>query len=247
VALQKSFLDAFLRGIDDRNWLKGPNAPNGVPAINLTLRKGDPGFNTFEAEKMFPRRTEVEWPIARTQYTKYYLGADELIKPQQRAEKRKFEYKGLVGEPLHFWTEAFTEETEITGHIVANLVFSIDMDDDFKVPKDMDIFLTIRHFNPEGKEIIYTGTWLTHESKNQILITYDQVQLAILPPWSKAGFGLRSGQEMELILWINIISHIDLSQEKRSNIRTRDGPSRLWSNSGRPTSSFRQEINSFLR
>jgi predicted acyl esterase len=69
VELQRSFLDAFLKGDDKSGW----SVPGKLPPVDIVLRQGNPGFNNAEKEKAFPRRTEQEWPIARTQYTNYYL------------------------------------------------------------------------------------------------------------------------------------------------------------------------------
>jgi predicted acyl esterase len=72
VELQRSFLDAFLKGEDRTGW----SVPGKLPPVDIVLRKGNPGFNNAEKEKAFPRRTENEWPIARTKYTDYYLTPD---------------------------------------------------------------------------------------------------------------------------------------------------------------------------
>ncbi|ETI20136.1 hypothetical protein G647_08170 [Cladophialophora carrionii CBS 160.54] len=50
------------------------------------------------------------------------------------------------------------DETEFTGHIVAHLNVSVSAVDPNITPSDIDLFLTVRHLNPEGKEILYTGT-----------------------------------------------------------------------------------------
>jgi predicted acyl esterase len=72
VELQRSFLDAFLKGEDRTGW----SVPGKLPPVDIVLRKGNLGFNNAEKEKTFPRRTENEWPIARTKYTDYYLTPD---------------------------------------------------------------------------------------------------------------------------------------------------------------------------
>jgi hypothetical protein len=75
VELQRSFLDAFLKGHDRVGW----SVPGKVPPVDLVLRTGNPGFNNAAKEKAFPRRVETEWPIARTKYTDYYLTPNGLI------------------------------------------------------------------------------------------------------------------------------------------------------------------------
>lgn len=70
VEVQRSFLDAFLKGKDDRGW----TVPGKVPAVDLVLRHGAPKYNCAEDElKTFPRRSENEWPIERTRYQKFHL------------------------------------------------------------------------------------------------------------------------------------------------------------------------------
>ena len=76
VDMQRSFLDAFLKGQDSLGWsMRGKLSP-----VELVLREGSPGYNDAEAErKRFPRRVEDEWPIARTSYRKLHLTGDALL------------------------------------------------------------------------------------------------------------------------------------------------------------------------
>ncbi|KAM5511611.1 x-pro dipeptidyl-peptidase (s15 family) protein [Fusarium oxysporum f. sp. phaseoli] len=158
VAVQKSFLDAFLKGQDDEGWSTGK-----VPSVSLRLRKGDVGFNNPQGEKTFPIRTENEWPIKRTQYTRYYLDSDSGLAPSSPASKKNavVSYKalGLIKNPqlVQFITAAFETETEITGHIVAHLNVSVEAAEAVQNP-DIDVFVTVRHLSHEGREVFYTGS-----------------------------------------------------------------------------------------
>jgi predicted acyl esterase len=89
VEIQRSFLDAFLKGEDRIGW----SVPGKVPAIDIVLRKGNPGFNSAEKEKAFPRRTESEWPIARTKYTNYYLTSDGGLTVQKPSTDGNISYE----------------------------------------------------------------------------------------------------------------------------------------------------------
>ncbi|KAK5721941.1 hypothetical protein LTR15_006535 [Elasticomyces elasticus] len=160
VEVQRSFLDAFLKGEDRVGWsIKGK-----VPAVDMILRKGNPGFNKAEAEvATFPRRTENEWPIARTQYTKFYLTAENEIRTEMPGPSDtvlSYEALGKGDDPqlVQFTTPPVETETEITGHIVAHLNVSCAGVSGAKSPSDIDLFVTLRHFDPEGQEIFYTGT-----------------------------------------------------------------------------------------
>ncbi|KAH3972250.1 hypothetical protein HBH70_002410 [Parastagonospora nodorum] len=160
VEIQKSFLDAFLKGDDRVGWsVKGK-----LPPVDIVLRKGDVGFNDAEKEKVYERRTENEWPIARTRYTKFFLTPSQSLTQIQpiinRPQKLSYEALGTLDNPklLQFTTAPFEEETEITGHIVAHLNVSLSPHAAGATPSDIDLFLTLRYISPEGKEVYYTGT-----------------------------------------------------------------------------------------
>ncbi|KAL1965786.1 hypothetical protein VTN77DRAFT_5107 [Rasamsonia byssochlamydoides] len=159
VEVQRSFLDAFLKGEDRVGWSTGT-----APKVDLVLRKGDVGFNNAEAEKSYYRRTENEWPIARTQYTRYYLTSSKgfTVEPPSETTFTKVSYLAPGGAEnpqfVQFTTLPFPSDTEITGHIVAHLNVSMSAIPTGPTPTDIDLFLTLRHISPQGKEIFYTGT-----------------------------------------------------------------------------------------
>lgn len=160
VELQKSFLDAFLKGEDRVGW----SEKGKLPPVDLVLRKGDVGFNDAQAERAYQRRTENEWPIARTQYTRYYLHRDKSLSTAgPSGEQKVLSYKALgtmeSPQTIQFTTPPFEAETEVTGHIVAHLAVSCcGSAANQTPPSDIDLFVTLRYMSPEGKEVYYTGT-----------------------------------------------------------------------------------------
>lgn len=163
VEVQRSFLDAFLKGEDREGW----SVPGKLAPVSIILRKGDVGFNDAKAEQAYLRRSENEWPIARTQYTPFFLHPDGRLTIDETAVKdlpvTKISYPalGTLDNPqlLRVETEPFTQETEITGHIVAHLNVSVTPYPDSEIiPSDIDLFLTLRHISPAGQEVFYTGT-----------------------------------------------------------------------------------------
>lgn len=157
--VQRSFLDAFLKGEDRVGW----SQEGKVAPVSLVLRKGNVGFNDAEKEKVYPRREENEWPIARTQYKKLFLTPDQgLSWDEPRTDRKKLSYKalGTLKEPevLQFSTSPFEAETEITGHVVAHLNVSVSPDPSGPTPSDIDLFVTLRHYDASGQEVFYTGT-----------------------------------------------------------------------------------------
>lgn len=164
VEVQRSFLDAFLKGEDRFGWA----TLGKVPPVSIVLRKGDVGVNNPEGERTYQRREEDEWPIARTQYTKYWLTPTQLLHSFWSPEgtpvtAMPYRALGTLRNPqsVQFITEPYHYETEITGHIVVHLNVSRSVDPGLvtraAAPSDIDIFLTLRHISPDGKEIFYTG------------------------------------------------------------------------------------------
>ena len=159
VDMQRSFLDAFLKGNDPNGWSTGKPSK-----VGYKLRVGDVGYNDAEAEKAYPERSEESWPIPDTKYTRYYLtpSGELSTKAPNLASQEKLSYEAL-GDLKHpqvvqFNSVAFDEKTEFTGHLVAHLNVSVTANSSASKPSDIDIFLTVRHLSADGKEILYTGT-----------------------------------------------------------------------------------------
>jgi predicted acyl esterase len=137
VTLQKRFFDYFLKGIDN-GWKKEPR-------VLLQIRRVD----------SFVQRAEKEWPLARTRWTKYYLNpADCSLSKKTVAKKGKVEYEAL-GDGVTFLTPPFREETEITGPVASKLFVSSST-------ADADLFLVLRVFAPDMKEVVFQGALDPH-------------------------------------------------------------------------------------
>lgn len=160
VEIQRSFLNAFMKGDDRIGWSR----KGAVPPVDLVLRRGDVGYNDPDAEALYPRRKENEWPIARTVYTPLFLNPDQRLTDSEPSLStiKKIAYRALgdLSNPqfISFRTQPFQSETEITGHIVAHLNVSMSRDSWSSAPSDIDLFVTLRHLSSSGKEILYTGT-----------------------------------------------------------------------------------------
>ena len=160
--IQKSFLDAFLKGQDTYGW----SVPGQVSPVTITLRKGNVGFNDPVAECLYPKRVESAWPLTGTQYTKYFLTVEKgltTVAPNDENEgELTYEALGSIDnfQGVRFETGPFEKETEITGHVNAHLNISMepDADQDANSEKDIDLFLTLRYIEPSGMEVLYTGT-----------------------------------------------------------------------------------------
>ena len=135
--LQKRFFGHFLKG-EDTGWSKQPR-------VQLKVRYID----------RFVERAENEWPLARTQWTKFYLNpADLSLGLSPAAQGGEVTYAGL-GDGVTFLTPPLEKETEITGPMAAKLFVSSETE-------DADLFLVVRAFAPDMKELVFPGTLDPH-------------------------------------------------------------------------------------
>lgn len=161
-ALQKKFLDYWLKGID-----------TGImqePKVKLAIPRGGNHYTW---------RYENEYPLKRTQWTRFYLDASSKILSKESAHSKAIVcYEGDKDRESKYWakpfmmkafsrdednskrvmfeTAPFKKETEILGPIKLRLWASSTTD-------DMDIFVTLRNIDSLGKEVVNSGA-LTEKS-----------------------------------------------------------------------------------
>ncbi len=142
VRLQKRFFDHFLKGLD--------NGWRDQPHVQLQVRRIDG----------FVQRFENEWPIARTRWTRLYLdpAGRSLGREPVRAEGR-IEYDAL-GDGVTFTSAPLEKETEITGPSAAKLFLSSST-------TDADVFVVLRVFAPDGREVVFQGAIDPHTPVGQ--------------------------------------------------------------------------------
>jgi predicted acyl esterase len=156
---QMRFFDHWLKGVD--------NGVMSEPPVKLAIRKGRDEIEW---------RHEREWPLARTQWTKLYFdlstpdGAGTLVdvNPMGSAS-RTFASSSLgsmgstsaassqvmgggikPGMGIALKTPPLPHDLEVTGPLAASFWVSSESE-------DMDLFLTLRHFDAAGDEILETG------------------------------------------------------------------------------------------
>ncbi len=135
--LQKQFFDHFLKG-EDSGWSRAPR-------VRLQVRH--PG-------ERFVERHEQDWPLPRTQWIKYHLNpADTSLSPQAQGSGT-LSFRAL-GDGITFVTPEFEHAMEITGPIAAKLHVS-------STTTDADLFLVLRVFAPDLKEIVFQGALDPH-------------------------------------------------------------------------------------
>jgi len=96
-------------------------------------------------------RVENEWPLRRTQWTKYFLQAEGLLLTPEAAPQSTTLAYDTSGGGVTFRSAQMTSSVEITGPVAAKLWLSSQT-------ADADIFLALRLFDPSGKEITFIGS-----------------------------------------------------------------------------------------
>ena len=132
IAIQKRFFAHFLKG-EANGW-------DSEPAVRLQVRHVD----------HFEERQEKNWPIDRTQWQRLHLnpvGHALSDSPTNQASQLPFEAQG---NGLTFLSEPFAKDTEITGPLAAKLWASSST-------SDADVFLVVRVFTPDLREVTFAG------------------------------------------------------------------------------------------
>jgi uncharacterized protein len=134
VELQRRFFDCFLKGADN-GWRDEPPVVIAVRHADGTIR----------------RRGEQSWPLPRTDWTRWYLDADTSAlasrTPPQTAASAAFDGHG---DGVLFMSAPLPAPTELIGPLTADLQVSTEGD-------DADLFVTLRAFGPDGREVTFRG------------------------------------------------------------------------------------------
>jgi predicted acyl esterase len=139
LALQKRFFGHFLKG-EQTGW-------DQQAKVQLQIRR--PGLTKF------PVRAENEWPLARTNWTKFYLDPDKrVLTTDVPSADAKVVYEAM-GDGVTFMSAPLSQDMEITGPSAAKLFLSSQT-------IDADVFLVLQVFDPEGTEVTFYGALDPH-------------------------------------------------------------------------------------
>jgi predicted acyl esterase len=132
VALQRKFFDRYLKNID--------NGWESEPKVQVAVRAAD------DTVKRVVRDTQ--WPLAGTHWTRFYLDPSNMALVEAAPGKAARAGCAAIGEGVTFSTAPLERSIEFAGPIKAKLWVSSSTD-------DMDIFATLRAFDPQGKEATF--------------------------------------------------------------------------------------------
>ncbi|MGC1777755.1 MAG: CocE/NonD family hydrolase [Xanthobacteraceae bacterium] len=140
--LQLRFFDYFLHG-KKNGWDK--QSP-----VQLQVRHAD----------RFVERAEKDWPLKRTKWTKLYLDPASGSLGEKAPKKKAVIRFEAIGDGVTFMTPPLARETEITGPSAVKLFVSSST-------RDADIFVVLRVFSPDLKEVVFQGAIDPHTPVGQ--------------------------------------------------------------------------------
>jgi hypothetical protein len=159
--LQKRFFDYFLKG-EKNGW-------DRQPQVLLQVRH----LNRFE------ERMENEWPLVRTQWTKFYFDfANAGLATAPLTTQSSTISFDAMGDGVTLMTPPLTAETEITGPSALKLFLS-------STTEDADIFAVLRVFSPDMKEVVFQGAIDPHTPIGQgwLRASHRKLDAKISKPW----------------------------------------------------------------
>ncbi len=138
IEIQKRFFDHYLKG-KKNDWAKQPK-------VFLQIRH--PG------EKFVPR-AESTWPLESTVWTKTYLNAQNLsLINENTPHQGSISYRGLSN-GVTFLMDPLDHDVELTGPLATKLFISSST-------KDADLFVIVRVFDENMKEVVFQGALDPH-------------------------------------------------------------------------------------
>jgi uncharacterized protein len=112
-------------------------------------------LNVRHPGEKFVAHSENEWPLARTQWTHFFLDPRGMrLSPTPVTGEQTLTYEAM-GDGVTFSTPPLEQETEITGPSALKLFVSSST-------TDADIFAVVRVFDPNGKEVVFQGALDPH-------------------------------------------------------------------------------------
>lgn len=141
--MTKNFMDCFLKDDTSSGFLD-------TPPVRLEVRSS--------LNEIHEVRYENEWPIARTQYTKLYMGEQQqslsLVKPEKQME---VVYEAKKGKEL--FSFKFTEDTELSGYFKLRVwVEARPEKEGENSPDDMAMFIAANKLDADGNTVHFNGS-----------------------------------------------------------------------------------------
>jgi hypothetical protein len=141
--MTKDFMDCFLKNDTSSGFLD-------TPPVRLEVRSS--------LDEIHEVRYENEWPIARTQYTKLYLGEQPQSLSLEEPEKQmEVVYPARGGKAL--FSFKFTKNTELSGYMTLRVWVEARPEKAGEIsPDDMALFIAVNKLDRDGNTVRFNGS-----------------------------------------------------------------------------------------
>ncbi|MEM1266912.1 MAG: CocE/NonD family hydrolase [Pseudomonadota bacterium] len=140
LALQKDFMDRFLKGV--------PNRFDTLPPVRVEVRKD--GATPFDV------RWEQSWPLEDTEYTPLYLRSGNALSMAEEGSAGEVVYDGTTGQAV--FEHVFEEPTELTGYAKLKLWIEARAGaGDTTPPDDMVLCCFLDKRDAKGRSVRFYG------------------------------------------------------------------------------------------
>jgi hypothetical protein len=130
--MMKRFYDHYLKGVD--------NGWENEPKVELSIRGS--------GDTVKRQHRDTAWPLPNTQWTRYHLDAEKKALGDMPATAAASASYPALSDGVTFNSAPLPHDIEIAGPAKAKLFVSSST-------ADMDIFATLRAFDPQGKEMTF--------------------------------------------------------------------------------------------
>ena len=141
LALQKDFMDHFLKGTSNRF--------DDLPPVRVEVRS--------DREKPHEIRWERTWPLESTEYRKLYLSSGNALKADAETVERETTYDGKTGQTV--FEHVFTEPTELTGYFKLKLWVEARANaGQAETPNDLVLCCFLDKRDSQGRSVRFYGS-----------------------------------------------------------------------------------------
>lgn len=203
IALQLRFFDRYLKGVDN-GWEKEPKVEVSIRGVDDKVKRWIPG---------------AQWPLPGTQWTRFHLDVQKKSLSAVASTATASASFESTGPGIAFRTAPLEKTMAFAGPLKLRLWVS-------STTSDMDLFVTVRAFDPQGREVTFLSSmepkspvsqgWLrvSHRKTDPKLSTeylpvhpHDEEQLlkpgervcVEVPVWP-ASLELPAGYQLELLI-----------------------------------------------
>ena len=141
-ALTRRFMDCFLKGDTSSGFLD-------MPSVRLEVRA--------RLKEIHEVRHEKEWPLARTNYQKLYLTAQQSLSLERLPAPKELPPSAVKGRAL--FLHKFAEDTELTGYMKLRLWIETRHETaDKDSPDDIGLYVAVNKLDRNKKSVHFYGS-----------------------------------------------------------------------------------------